>query len=215
MLTELEKKDRRREQCPFNFQLNNQLLQKEIQDLDLQYRSYCLGIPAKQTPWTFATRYFALFRESVSRSQNFSALALRSLRVSTTSDVTDGFKVGPEAILENMLLFSYYFRNFHVVLEELKKGPTADSIVAITTTSVTISENTLRLVFPHLAEDWVESQHSLGSKLLNQQLVMRGLVRFDWDNITNRVVGIYSQSDLLTPMLRTLGSLQDVSRAFN
>ncbi|OWZ02498.1 hypothetical protein PHMEG_00025927, partial [Phytophthora megakarya] len=53
------------------------------------------------------------------------------------------------------------------------------------------------------------------SKLLNQRLVMRGLVRFDWDNNTNRMAGIHSQSDLLTPMLRRLGSLQDVSRAFN
>ncbi|KAF4139153.1 hypothetical protein GN958_ATG11671 [Phytophthora infestans] len=77
----------------------------------------------------------------------------------------------------------------------------------------------MRTVFPHLNSDGrggIEGGiwSSLGCKLLNQRLVMRGSVYFDWDSTVDCVARIQSQSDMLTPLLRLLGTLEDVSLVF-
>ncbi|KAE9261077.1 hypothetical protein PR003_g34086, partial [Phytophthora rubi] len=106
-------------------------------------------------------------------------------------------------------LLSLYHDDVHVQLQRLEQIGD-DSLRAVTTTSVTITKNTLRFVYPHL-----DSEHSaLAAKLLNQRLVMRGTVHFDWDNTSGRVVRVKSKVDVLTPMLRLLGSLENVSTVF-
>ncbi|KAG7376011.1 hypothetical protein PHYBOEH_001868 [Phytophthora boehmeriae] len=133
-------------------------------------------------------------------------------------NVTDGNLRGVEALLENWRVFSLSFDNVHVELEHLHKAAEG-SLIATTTTSVTISENTLQRLFPHLNSDGkggVEGGEwsDLAKKLLGQCLVMRGSVRFDWDGTMERVVDMFSQLDMLSPMLRVLGSLEDVSFVF-
>ncbi|KAL4163095.1 hypothetical protein KRP22_015207 [Phytophthora ramorum] len=55
----------------------------------------------------------------------------------------------------------------------------------------------------------------LVAKLQGQCLVIQGSVRFDWDKAINRVTGLYVQMDMVSPLLRILGSLEDVSLAFS
>ncbi|OWZ20871.1 hypothetical protein PHMEG_0004670, partial [Phytophthora megakarya] len=49
------------------------------------------------------------------------------------------------------------------------------------------------------------------AKLLGQRLVMHGSVRFSWNSSVNRVDGLLSQSDMVTPLLQLLGNIDDVS----
>ncbi|KAE9293987.1 hypothetical protein PR003_g24370 [Phytophthora rubi] len=204
---------------------------EEIQDLETQRQDILRYAPTNESVWVVATEYFRLFRYGFvapvmvpvsSASNSPSALfnkwnqktppsnvQLEFLKKSMTADVTDGVVFGAEALLENWRLLSLYHDDVHVQLQRLEQIGD-DSLRAVTTTSITITKNTLRHVYPHL-----DSEHSaLAAKLLNQRLVMRGTVHFDWDNTSGRVVRVMSKVDALTPMLRLLGSLENVSTVF-
>ncbi|ETK80468.1 hypothetical protein F441_14115 [Phytophthora nicotianae CJ01A1] len=195
-------------------------LGSEIQDLEVRRHNASIGIPTHQTLWTIATEYFLLFRHGFRLPpQALQNAALNFLRVSMAPDVVNGCQRGVEAILAKWRLFSDYFNNVHVELERLEKSASPYSLTAITITTVTISKEAMRAVFPHLNSDGKGGAHGgnwspLGQRLLNQRLVMRGSVRFDWDSASDSVVSIQSQSDMLTPLLRVLDSLEDVSLVF-
>lgn len=134
-------------------------------------------------------------------------------------DVTDGLLCGPEALLENWGLFSLCFADSNVEVEHLKKGEVTNTVVAIITTNVTISNNTLRRLFLHLNSGGQGGAKGgkwspLADRLRGQRLVMHGSACFYWDKTTDRVVRMETRSDLLTPLLSVLGRLEDVSRVF-
>ncbi|ETI39264.1 hypothetical protein F443_15139 [Phytophthora nicotianae P1569] len=52
------------------------------------------------------------------------------------------------------------------------------------------------------------------NKLLGQSISMCGTTRFVWDPVCRRVSSVLAQSDMLTLMIRLLGSLENVSRVF-
>lgn len=195
-------------------------LENEIRELETRRHSASMGVPTQQTLWSIVTEYLRLFRHGFrSPPQTLQNVALKFLRASMAPDVMDGYRCGPEALLKKWKLFSQFFADVHIELERLEKGVTADSLVAITTTSVTISEATMSTVFPRLNADGHSiddggKRSRLAHKLLNQRLIMSGSVRFVWDKASDCVVKIESQSDMLTPMLGVLGSLEDVSLVF-
>ncbi|KAG6614078.1 uncharacterized protein IUM83_09997 [Phytophthora cinnamomi] len=125
-----------------------------------------------------------------------------------TSDVVFNSGRGPGAMAKSWKCLSLWFKDVEFELEGLQKG-LKGSLVATTTTSVTITERTLRNVFPHLSCD-----SSLGMKLAEQRVVMRGSLRFEWDSALGRICCVMAQSDMMTPMLQLLGSLDDVSKVF-
>ncbi|ETI41102.1 hypothetical protein F442_13501 [Phytophthora nicotianae P10297] len=84
----------------------------------------------------------------------------------------------------------------------------------ITTTSVTITKHTLRNVFPHLrTTDNSDRNDELAEQLLNQRLVLRGSTCFEWDD-SSRMTRVVSQSDMLSPMLQLLNSVEGVFGVF-
>ncbi|KAG7375326.1 von Willebrand factor A domain-containing protein 8 [Phytophthora pseudosyringae] len=192
-------------------------LESEIQELRVRRHT---SVPTQQTLWTITTEYFRLFRHGFrSPPQALQSITLKFLRASMAPDVVSDCQCGPEAIMAKWRLFSEYFDDVHVELESLGKATSAHSLVGTTTTSVTITEETMRAVFPHLNCDGKGGADggqwsSLGHKLLNQRLVMPGSVCFDWGSAAKSVVRIHSQSDMLTPMLHLVGSLEDVSLVF-
>ncbi|KAG6617468.1 BZIP transcription factor [Phytophthora cinnamomi] len=210
-------------------------VQEQIQDLETRRQDILRCSPTNESVWVMATEYFRLFRygfmapmmvpESPSSKSSFSLLTttkkqdsltlkqsnvqLEFLKESMAEEVTDGVVCGAEALMENWRLLSRYHGDVHYQLKRLEQLG-EDSLCAVTTTSVTMTENTLRHVYPHL-----DVEHStLAAKLLNQRLVMRGTVRFDWDNASGRVVRVESKVDALTPMLKLLGSLENVAAVF-
>ncbi|POM57941.1 BZIP transcription factor [Phytophthora palmivora] len=128
-------------------------------------------------------------------------------------DVTDGIVCGVEALLEHWKLVSQYFSDVNVELKRLEEVA-PDSLLATTVVSVTITDNTLCQVFPHLVGEGGRVS-PLGEKLRNQRVVLRGSVRFDWDASMGRVLRHESKVDGLTPVLQLLGGLEDVATVFD
>ncbi|ETK81170.1 hypothetical protein L915_13314 [Phytophthora nicotianae] len=128
-------------------------------------------------------------------------------------DVVINSEYGPEAIMQHWC-FMDWFGDVNV---ELKRWEATDgeSLLGITTTSVTITKHTLRNVFPHLCTtDNSDRNSKLADQLLNQRLVMRGSTCFEWDDSTSRMTRVVSQSDMLSPMLQLLNSVEGVFRVF-
>ncbi|OWZ05958.1 BZIP transcription factor [Phytophthora megakarya] len=182
-------------------------MQEEIQDLETTRQNILRRAPTNENVWVVATEYFRLFRhgymapvlvgsESSSlfpRPKHESHTQLDFLKATMAHDVTDGVVCGPEALLENWKLVSQYGGDVNFQLKRLEQVAT-DSLLATTRTSVTVTANT---------------------KLLNKRLVLRGSVRFDWDQSMGRVTRHESTVDLLTPLLELLGNLKDVAVVFD
>ncbi|OWZ14549.1 Necrosis inducing protein NPP1 [Phytophthora megakarya] len=192
-------------------------IHEEIKLLEQQLEYASIGISRSQTLWGAATDYFRLFRHGIrSPSDTSYSCALNVLDSSMAPNVRDGLMCGPKAILTRWMLFSLCFDDILVDLQCLKKGPIKNSVVATVITNITISTGSLRLVFPHLIKEGERDGDvtSLADKLLGQHLVVRGSVVFEWDSSIGRVTKMQSQADMLTPMLRVLGTLEDVNRVF-
>eukprot|EP00644_Phytophthora_capsici_P018469 jgi/Phyca11/21279/fgenesh1_pg.PHYCAscaffold_87_\ len=193
---------------------NNRELQHEILQLEKRRRAMSACAPTEKTLWNVAVEYFRVFRYGFRTSdlaENNSSVQLDFLRSSMAPDVLYNAGRGVEAILKNWTYFSLWFQDVEVQLDGLKKHG-QESLIAKTTTTFIITEKTVANVFPHL--NGQDADGVLASKLLGQKIVLKGSTRFDWDSGYGRVTSVISESDMLTPMLRVLGSLEDVSKVF-
>ncbi|KAG7375867.1 hypothetical protein PHYPSEUDO_014966 [Phytophthora pseudosyringae] len=201
-------------------------VEEQIQELETQRQNIMMCATTNESMWSIATEYFRLFRYGYLAPMTVPELSsaassgwlrthpakqahaqLDYLRAAMAPDVTDGNVSGAEALLENWKLLSLHHSDVQLQLKRLDQVG-QDSLLASTATSVIITENTLRDVYPHLAGSLLEA------KLLNQRLVMRGSVRFYWDASCGRVGRIESKVDVLTPMLELLGNLEEVACVF-
>ncbi|OWZ12685.1 hypothetical protein PHMEG_00014114, partial [Phytophthora megakarya] len=175
-----------------------QYLQVEINTLEIQRRRMSAAIHGV---WDVAVGYFRLNRNRRHRSGQ--------LDNTKSSDVVYNSGYGLKVMMQSRR-FLHWFDDVEEVLESLTKSPKY-SMVATTRTSVTITQQTLTNVFPHLLRD---DELHLRNKLLGQRMIMCGSTRFVWGGASDREVGVVTQSDQLTPMLRLLGSLESVLRVF-
>ncbi|ETO99436.1 hypothetical protein F441_13585 [Phytophthora nicotianae CJ01A1] len=153
--------------------------------------------------WHTAVEYFRLIGHGLHLTTN----QLGFVRDMMAPDVVINSEYGPEAIMQHWC-FMDWFGDVNV---ELKRWEATDgeSLLGITTTSVTITKHTLRNVFPHLCTtDNSDRNSKLADQLLNQRLVMRGSTCFEWDDSTSRMTRVVSQSDMLSPMLQLLNSVE-------
>ncbi|KAG7394525.1 hypothetical protein PHYBOEH_005050 [Phytophthora boehmeriae] len=193
-------------------EITTRQLQDEVKMLELRRHD----VVSKSNCWSVVVEYFRMFRYGFrSPSDELYGFVLSSLRLTMAPDVTDGEICGVDALVGNWKLFSLSFDGVQFELERMERCG-AGSLIAITTTTVTISSNSLESLFPHLVSNMTSDTDGavLATKLLGQRFVMRGSVRFDWDDIHKQVASMQTQADLLTPVLRLLGNLQDVSRVF-
>ncbi|KAK1948580.1 bZIP transcription factor 1 [Phytophthora citrophthora] len=193
-------------------------LRAEIQELTLQRRLIDHGVPTSTSLWGTAAEFFRLFQNSVrlpsatdcSRTQY--DIQQNFLRATMAPDVTDGIVCGVDALLRTWTLLSQCYDKIDLHPVRLENGPD-NALVATTKGTLIINENTLRNAFPHLVSD--ERFATLVDKMLGQQLELRGSVQFDWDSASARVTSIVCKADILTPLLRLLGSMQDVAYVFD
>lgn len=196
------------------------LLREEVQQLELQRWLIDAGIPTENALWNVAAEYFRLFRNGykppvfVSKKAAVSTKTQQSsgyyvqrdfLQGAMSPNVVCGAVWGVEALLEHWRVLSFYFPDIDMEIVRLEKQD-QDTLLATTKMKVTITEHTLRHAFPHLV-----GSPALAAKLLEQHLTVRGSVRFEWDV---SVIGLHHSGDLLAPMLKLLGRLEDVSRVF-
>ncbi|EGZ29312.1 hypothetical protein PHYSODRAFT_471648 [Phytophthora sojae] len=187
---------------------DTQQLWAEIHTLRYQRLGLPAGVTTKKGLWDVVADYFRQFRHGLHASANVRTVQLDFVRTTMATDVVFNTEYGIEAMRRSWC-FLRWFDDVEVELENLQKSSKM-SLNATMTTSVTITNRTLSNVFPYL-----KKSSSLACKLVGQRIVMRGSARFDWDSSTSRVTSVISQSDMLTPMLRLLGSFEDVSQVFD
>ncbi|KAE9175534.1 hypothetical protein PF005_g25359 [Phytophthora fragariae] len=188
-------------------------LRDEITRFEHKRLAISEALPAQQNGWDVALEYFKYFQFGLQSRGRSSAIKptnaqLELLRTAMVPDVVFNSGQGVEAMMRSWKCLSQWFQDVELELEGLDRGA-AGSLVAVTRTGVTITERTLRNVFPRLCSD-----RRLADRLLGQRIVMRGLTRFEWDGACGRFTSVMAHSDMLTPMLRLLGSVEDVSLVF-
>lgn len=195
-------------------------MREEIEKLQQRPRAVSSAISTEENVWSVATEYIRLFPYGLKMAASMSTPTSSSsqpsaqqdfFRNAMAPDVVFNASRGTEAMIRSWKCISLSFQDVELELEGLRKR-SADSLVAVTTTSVTITERTLRNVFPHLLGD--EKGNKLARKLLNQRISMRGLVCFEWDGAYCRVASLMADSDMLTPIVRLVGSLEEAATVF-
>ncbi|OWY98299.1 hypothetical protein PHMEG_00030965 [Phytophthora megakarya] len=204
----------------------NRQLRGEIKQLQQRHRSASTTIPAKESAWNVVVEYFRLFRFGLSEllvtakptspPELQQSAQMDFLLASMTSDVLFNNERGIDAIMKSWCFMSSCFASVEMELDGLAKNALG-SIIATTTTTVTFSKHTVDSLFPHLARIDRNKREILSwtEKFVNEKIVMRGSTYFEWDAGYCRIASIQHQSDMITPMLRVLGTLESVSRAFD
>ncbi|OWZ07949.1 hypothetical protein PHMEG_00019586 [Phytophthora megakarya] len=196
-------------------ELENIQMRLEIGSLE-QHRRYLMT--THDNIWYVATEYFRLFQygymkptvSNASRTTPFSLSQQDFVSKVIASDVAFNARCGRERMMKQWKLLSQWFAGIEFNLMELK-SISAGSLVAATITSITFTERTMHIVFPHLMSG---KRRMLGEKLLNRRIVMHGSVRLVWSTTNCQIIGLFAESDMLTPVLRLLGNLQDTSYVF-
>ncbi|OWZ02167.1 hypothetical protein PHMEG_00026317 [Phytophthora megakarya] len=192
-------------------------LKREIEVLEAK----CKGssrFPETPTMWTIAAEYLRHFSYYVASPAMLQSKVSNFLHHIMAPDVLVGSRFGVEEQLNSWKLFALCFDDIQVEVKAMNT-PNSDTLVAPTMINVTITSNTLRRAFPHLNSDGCGgtkggSWSPLATKMLDQTLAMHGSVVFGWDNATDKVVRVQFQADLMTPMIKLLGNLSDVSYVF-
>lgn len=182
----------------------------EVEQLLRRRRDIYAVIPTKMSVWGVAARYFHIFRyglqapaeilKSCTETETQPTAQLDFLISTMASNVVYNAGHGVEAMMEDWESLSRWFEYFDLELEGMVKGP-AGSLIATTTTSVTITDRTLRNVFPDLrggknGERVGHTNPSLADMLLGHRFVMHGLTYFEWDGVSGRVTSVVSQTDV-------------------
>ncbi|POM71052.1 Bzip transcription factor [Phytophthora palmivora] len=126
-------------------------------------------------------------------------------------DAAMGELRGVDALMEQLRLYSEWFGNPKLHLQRVEA--VAPGVMAATATlNVTVTELTLRHVFPHLVESAGENNcERLCQRLLGQRLDCSSAVTFLFDEDSDRIVRLEASIDMMTPLLRMLGSIEDAS----
>ncbi|KUF82409.1 hypothetical protein AM587_10000147 [Phytophthora nicotianae] len=197
--------------------LATRMLRDEIQHLKSKRNNISIGNSTQITLQMVATEYFRVFRHGFVEPDGSRIAELDFLRFSMAPDLDAGTVFGFEALVRNWGVFSQFFQDVRVYLESVEQT-TEHSLLARTTTSVTFTEITLRDAFLYQGHQECDQQERwvhIAGKLLGQRLDMHGSVQFTWDSSNHRVVGLISQADMITPLLKILGNVEDVSAVFS
>ncbi|GMF39327.1 unnamed protein product [Phytophthora lilii] len=156
----------------------------------------------------------AYFQQLLQWTRNHSQLEF--IRTTMAPDVVFNSDYGLQAIVTSWYCL-HWFDNVQVELQQSQRTKET-SIIVKTKTSLTISKRTLTNIFPHLCsnsnKNGGEDYNNLVGKLLSQRIVLYGSTQFEWGSASSRVKSVLFQSDMLTPMLKLLGSLETVADAF-
>ncbi|OWZ00380.1 hypothetical protein PHMEG_00028441 [Phytophthora megakarya] len=206
-----------------NLEMTIVKLREEIKRLTIEkpITSLCLSTISSSTALGVVVEYLRIFRFGVQQDPSTSdvvgeltiTMQRNFLQTVMTPDVTDGRAIGVDAIMETWKYMSSCFPGLAIETTCLEIGPNG-SVVATTRHSLTINENMLQLMFPHVLHGDGRYPQLL-NQLLRQHIAIQSTVRFEWDDDSGLLSRFLFKGDLITPMLRLLGNLEDVSRLFS
>lgn len=179
------------------------------------------------SPWSVAIEYFHLVRNgfnppvsgpgrervmaTVLYSTEINALSV-FLHAVTAPDVAFNRGRGPNAILEFWRLSSFHHKTLGFRLVRLERGANG-LVVAFADGSTTTTKKMLRTALPHLVREAKWS--AIATKLVGLRLVIPSTTTFGWDNEVARIVSVHYETDMLTPLLKLLDNLENVSIVLN
>ncbi|OWZ15610.1 hypothetical protein PHMEG_00010720 [Phytophthora megakarya] len=206
-----------------NLQESLDTLREEIAQLNTEKHITSLYMSMDLTAMKVVAEYFRLFRFGILQGDlstsdiipggSIPVVQRCFLNAAMTPDVTDGTVVGVNAIMVSWERMSLCFPGLEIEPTCLENGSDG-SIVATTQQNLTVNENMLQCAFPHLIQECGEYSQ-LVKKLLGHHILIRGSVCFKWDKENGRVSSFDFKADLVTPMLRLLDNLEDVSHVFS
>ncbi|KAK1937925.1 bZIP transcription factor 1 [Phytophthora citrophthora] len=224
------KSDRRREQCRVNqaryrhrqhqkekqFSESISELRDKIPLLELQRSRLICGV--KLSVSDVVVEYFHLFRYGV--SVNHFTLNTKTqksiiqcpqtqqqlvfLRSSMAQDVDLGDRCGLEALMDVWRQYSSCFEDIYFQLEQMEEI-VKNVVVVSASLSLTVTEVTLKFVFPELVG------RKLGDRLLGRRLKLPCSIWFQWDAAAGLVTGLEASLDFLLPLSEVLSSLSDAA----
>jgi hypothetical protein len=199
---------KKQEDLTATLETETQQLRDEVSHLEQQR----LDISGTGSVWEVTSEYFRLLRDSLHSRTHSSDVGLRFLQRTMVPAVVYNSFQGPKMILSSWASLQQ-LSDVEVELQALQRVANG-SLEAVTTTSFTITERTLRTVFPHLCTNEIKSLSPLAMKLLDKRVVLRGSTRFEWDSSSDRVNRVTTQADFLTPALRLVRRLELAARVF-
>ncbi|GMF16202.1 unnamed protein product [Phytophthora lilii] len=168
-------------------------------------------VSKKHSVWSAAVEYFHFFRYGLPAKTAEQSSREYFIRTIVAPDVLINDQRGVDEMMQSWRYITLWFQDIQLNLKSLKKSG-GNGLIVIAVISASITEETLSNVFPHSSRESTDNLSQLALKLLNQQLVMNGSVRFEWDY--GRVTSIQNEFDMLTPMLNLVGALRDVLTLF-
>ncbi|KAG7378358.1 hypothetical protein PHYPSEUDO_010217 [Phytophthora pseudosyringae] len=197
-------------------------IRHEITVLQQRYQAHSAGVLPENNVWKVSLDYFRVFCCGLQKSTGLvdgvcgPCVQQDFVLTAMSANVMHNTGQGTETLLDNWRHLSRMFGDFRLDLGGLTAS-VEGSVVATTTTKITITERTIQNVFPHVwdsARDPTSPAASVAGKLIGRRIVLQGSVHFEWDEAYGRVTSVLSRSDFLTPMLHVLGNLGDASRVF-
>ncbi|KAJ8556570.1 hypothetical protein ON010_g9398 [Phytophthora cinnamomi] len=232
------KKTIRREQCRTNqaryrnrqrvhqnqLQQKVQHLREELQSLRLKRQRLRFSEKTNRSPWAIASEVFRLLECSFRSPWHMTSVdemmkdaetrqSLRVLQKSFTHDVAMGNLSGMDALLDQLRRYSLYFGEPHIQLKRVE-SVVPGVLMASARLSVTVSEFTLRFVFPHLEKP--ASSHdddeyrAVREKLLGQRLDCNCELVFLMDEESGRVERLETSVNLMKSLFDVLKSVEGV-----
>ncbi|ETI41286.1 hypothetical protein F443_13475 [Phytophthora nicotianae P1569] len=194
---------------------SNRQLSAQITQLKHYRDRYILWPPRTLTVWVVVAEYFRIFRCGIIDSDLINPKDLSFLYATMAPDVLSNTSSGVEALVNDLCLFTQWFRGIKIQLKQLKVI-TGRSLIAFSTTSFTISAVTMQTVFPHLfsARDGSRSAQ-IAAQLREKHFVFQSSVRFTWDLEGMQIISLQSQMDMVPALMQKLDTLEDISIMFS
>ncbi|KAJ8535081.1 hypothetical protein ON010_g13657 [Phytophthora cinnamomi] len=206
---------------------NVEQLHQEVNNLKRRYRDLSSRERSSQSPWSIVAEVFHLLencfrspwrmtstKEMMSHPQT--RLILTVLERAFAHDVAMGDLRGVDALMEQLRQYSQCFGDPHLQLKCIE-SVSAGVMAAQVELSVTVTELTLKHIFPHLMNDansdTKEQGKMLCDRLLGKRLQLSCTMNFLFDDLTCRVVRLEACIDFATALFRVFGDLEDVSLA--
>ncbi|KAK1934135.1 bZIP transcription factor 1 [Phytophthora citrophthora] len=215
----------RQRAAQFQLQQSVEDLHKEVDSLKRQYHEHSSLSSSNQSPWSVVAEVFHLIESSfrspwcMTNSKEImghkaTRRVLASIKKAFAHDATMGNLVGADALMTQLRYYNQYFGEPQLKLQRIET--VASGVMAAKAKlSVTVTELTLRHIFPHAVKlrdtnHYASEQHSLYDRLLGQRLELPGSMCFFFDEYSHQVVRLETRIDLVPALLRSLRNLKDV-----
>ncbi|ETL88555.1 hypothetical protein L917_12371 [Phytophthora nicotianae] len=196
---------------PKRLELAIQQLKEQTQHLEYERNQIVGGLSSQKTVWIAAVEYLRIFQRGCKAPQGTNVVDMDILKALVASNVAFSGGIGLDVLIQHWRVLTQYFPDISIQLKSLHQI-TDESVVATTTTTITMSDASMKSAFPDLLNGTTASR--IVTKLQGQRLELQGSVRLYWDNAISRVVSIQAQADMMTPLMQLLENVDDVSLVF-